>query len=190
MDDSVDPHASTQLFWFLTQRGAWDTWHLWCGGSNLELDHFCFAFAALLAGAYVKEMILCNPEKQRQHLWDGIRATKQVPGLGCPLVVDMPIQMEGLGSGVGRRKKNVRLVSYYYLCFSVLHSHRPSLCSQMSHVSLLLFFFPLHLLLPVLKILSSTSFALLTLQRSPLTSLHQGSIFWLYMLGHLIDYVL
>lgn len=92
---------SRQLFCFLTQEGGGDTWHLLGGGSNLELNQFCFAFPDQLAWVYAKEMeaaqdgfVQYNPKEQRKYLWDGTHATDQVSGLECPLVADMPIHME------------------------------------------------------------------------------------------------
>lgn len=172
----MHPHS---YFWFLTQRGAWDTWHLWCGGSNLELDRSCFAFAALLAGAYVKEMEAAQDDFVQSwetkstplgwHKGHKLGTGSWVPPCGWHANTDGGTRQWGRG----KEEKCATcflLLSLHFLC----STHRPSLCSQMNHVSLLSFF-SLHLLFPVLKILSSTSFALLTLQRPPLTLL-QGSI--------------
>ena len=127
------PMCLRQLFWFLTQEGVWDTQHLLCGGSNLELSHFCFPFAIQLAEDVWKRrelptMVLYNPKEERKYLWSGAQTTDQVLGLGCPLMVDKLTEVGEVRMKRWRGIEDSSLVSYIHLF--------PFLCSR--HTDLLL----------------------------------------------------
>lgn len=140
---------SRQLFWFLTQVGVWDTWHLSCGDSNLKLNHFCFAFATQLAGAYMKEMgaaqiVLYNHKEQRKYLWGGIwpQTRYQVLGASCGWHANTD---GGTEPEIGGKKwKKIPTLSYYshfsFLCFSHTGILLVPKC-VMCHVSFLFLFF-------------------------------------------------